>query len=90
MFCAHGAGFTVKWDKVPEYMHLESCLRPERPDEAPALPRVYTRNLDIDEKELEAIFQRTFGPIRNRAQEVMNQVPASSPRRTIAPPSSST
>ena len=86
VFCAHGAGFTVKWDKVPEYMHLESCLRPERPDEAPALPRVYTRNLDIDEKELEAIFQRTFGPIRNRAQEVMNQVPASSPRRTIAPP----
>ena len=23
VFCAHGAGFVVPWDKVPEYMHLE-------------------------------------------------------------------
>lgn len=23
VFCAHGAGFTVTWDKVPEYAHLE-------------------------------------------------------------------
>ncbi len=22
VFCAHGGGFTVKWDKVAEYMHL--------------------------------------------------------------------
>jgi len=26
VFCAHGAGFVVEWDKVPSYMHLESCL----------------------------------------------------------------
>lgn len=26
VFCAHGGGFTVKWDKVPEYMHLPGCL----------------------------------------------------------------
>lgn len=26
VFCAHGAGFIVEWDKVPDYMHLESCL----------------------------------------------------------------
>lgn len=24
VFCAHGAGFLVEWDKVPNYMHLES------------------------------------------------------------------
>lgn len=23
VFCAHGAGFVVPWDQVPEYMHLE-------------------------------------------------------------------
>ncbi len=28
VFCAHGAGFPVKWQEVPAYMHLESCLRP--------------------------------------------------------------
>ena len=26
VFCAHGAGFIVEWDQVPEYMHLESSL----------------------------------------------------------------
>lgn len=26
VFCAHGAGFVVPWNEVPEYMHLESCF----------------------------------------------------------------
>lgn len=30
VFCAHGAGFLVDWDQVPEYMHLESCLEPQK------------------------------------------------------------
>lgn len=29
VFCAHGAGFVVNWEEVPDYMHLESCLLPE-------------------------------------------------------------
>lgn len=29
VFCAHGAGFNVSWDKVTEYMHLESILDKE-------------------------------------------------------------
>ncbi|MDE7250620.1 MAG: NYN domain-containing protein, partial [Lachnospiraceae bacterium] len=29
VFCAHGAGFVVEWDQVPDYMHLESTLRAE-------------------------------------------------------------
>ncbi len=65
VFCAHGGGFTVKWDRVFEYMHLESCLKdPDRPTEAaPARPR---REPDIDEAELEAIMVREFGPIRRK------------------------
>ena len=58
VFCAHGAGFCVKWDRVPEYMHLESGLREEKP------PQIITRNVRSDEKELEAIMEREFGPIR--------------------------
>ncbi len=61
VFCAHGAGFTVKWDKVPEYMHLESCIKKET---AGYEPRVIRGNLSIDDRELEAIMEREFGPIK--------------------------
>ncbi len=66
VFCAHGGGFTVKWDKVPEYMHLESGLKPPAQSAEAAEPQVRRQNLDIDEKELEAIMVREFGPIRRR------------------------
>ena len=63
VFCAHGAGFNVKWDQVRSYMHLGSCL-PSPGQTEPETPAVRERNLDIDEKELEAIMVREFGPIR--------------------------
>ena len=58
VFCAHGAGFNVKWNEVPNYMHLESGLKEEKPAE------IITRNFRLDDKELEAIMERDFGPIR--------------------------
>ncbi len=63
VFCAHGAGVNIKWNEVPRYMHLESCLRP-RTSTADVPPRL--RNFSIDERELEAIMEREFGPIRRR------------------------
>ena len=57
IFCAHGAGFTVKWDKVPEYMHLESSLKAEK-------PQVIPRNLSLEDKELEKILARQFGNVK--------------------------
>lgn len=64
IFCAHGAGFNVRWDMVPKYMHLESCLKPvQENSNAPILRK---QNISIDEKELEAIMDREFGPIRRR------------------------
>lgn len=30
VFCAHGAGFVVSWDKVWDYMHLESILKVDK------------------------------------------------------------
>ena len=58
VFCAHGAGFTVKWSQVKDYMHLESGLQEEKP------PELVTRNLRVDDKELEAIMLREFGPMK--------------------------
>ena len=59
VFCAHGAGFNVKWDQVKDYMHLESGLKEEKP------PQIIQRG-SLDDKELEKIMEREFGPIRRK------------------------
>lgn len=64
VFCSHGAGFIVPWYDAPSYMHLE-CGKTLVSDSSPApVPRVIESNIDIDERELEAIMEREFGPIR--------------------------
>ena len=56
VFCAHGAGFTVKWHQVRDYMHLDSGLKEEAP------PQIIARNVHVEDKELERILEREFGP----------------------------
>ena len=59
VFCAHGAGFNVKWNEVKDYMHLESGLKEEK------APQIITRNITrADERELEKIMEREFGSIK--------------------------
>ena len=70
VFCAHGAGFTVKWNQVKEYMHLESGLQEEK------APEIVTRNLRLDDKELEKIMEREFGPIRRPQYSAPRNRPA--------------
>lgn len=68
VFCSHGAGFVVKWDHVHEYMHLESGL--ETLNKKGNLKEVSSPSVPGEpaswqnEKELEEIFVRTFGPIK--------------------------
>ena len=71
VFCAHGAGFTVKWHQVKEHMHLESGLK-ERKE-----PQLITRNIQADDKELEAIMLREFGPQKTRLYRPPENRPAS-------------
>ena len=78
VFCDHGAGITVKWDKVPEYMHLESCLKPEKQ------PQIITRNLSIDDKELEEIMRRQFGEIKRPQYHAPENRPATE-KLTVRP-----
>ena len=80
VFCAHGGGFTVKWDKVPEYMHLPGCLEKPREDTP-----VRRRCIRLDDAELEAIMTREFGPVRRplyRAPE-KREAPADTGLREI-------
>ena len=64
VFCAHGAGVNIKWNEVPDYMHLESCLREIKEPDAPVT--AVRRPVNIDDRELEAIMEREFGPIRRK------------------------
>ena len=65
VFCSHGAGVVIPWHMVREYMHLEGIEMPDGEDRA-AEAREIRKNIDIDEKELEAIMEREFGPIKRR------------------------
>ncbi|HJB71590.1 MAG TPA: TetM/TetW/TetO/TetS family tetracycline resistance ribosomal protection protein [Candidatus Flavonifractor avistercoris] len=73
VFCDHGAGHTVKWNEVKAMAHADSGLRlgeEEPPEEAsaPARPRSqsYAGSLEQD-KELQAIFERTYGKVERGA-----------------------
>ena len=68
VFCSHGAGINVKWYDVEKYMHVTSGMAVETGDKIPSMPnpRLLKRNLNIDDKELEAIMEREFGPIKRR------------------------
>lgn len=64
VFCEHGGGFSVKWDKVREYMHVDSGLRlnqqeQPRPNFAPA-QHLGSSALD---KVVLAIYERTYGKL---------------------------
>lgn len=72
VFCAHGAGFLVKWDEVPEYMHIKEDFLAEKPgieqDEVMAVQMGnhcnysggYSFSYD-DDPELFTIMEREFG-----------------------------
>ena len=73
VFCSHGAGRTVKWQEVFDHMHLPSTLHP--PQEATVEERAarYFSQVATD-SELMAIFERTYGPVRDRARALRPSV----------------
>ena len=70
VFCAHGAGFTVKWHQVKDYMHLDSGIKEEK------APQIITRNVYADDKELERIMEREFGPQKTTLYRASSNRPA--------------
>ena len=67
VFCAHGAGYNVKWNEVPAHQHVDPGVRLEEPEEPEVqAPRPPSSRPAVDDKELEEIFVRTYGPIKNR------------------------
>jgi len=86
VFCAQGSGYIVPYDQVESYMHVESPIelyedvekrdfaadaaRMERTREQKNEAKHKNSGRYISDQELEDIFIRTFGPIKNRAKEV--------------------
>ena len=69
VFCAHGAGFNVPWDQVREHMHLDSGWRPAGAEPAQEAAPVRRETMSYEsraalDRELEAIFQRAYGPVK--------------------------
>ena len=105
VFCSHGAGYTVPWDEVPARAHVDSGLTRRlspagQPPEEDAGARrrraeAYRGTLEQD-KELLAIFERTYGKIRRRgengadaqkaARAALHTVPAAPAPVPKAPP----
>lgn len=81
VFCSHGAGVIVPWDEVPARAHVSGGLRLGAEEEAetggPDARRstAYAGTIEQD-KELQAIFERTYGPVKRRAF-----LPPKEPRR---------
>ena len=87
VFCSHGAGVAVPWDRVEQFMHLP--LRGDRkstvsgtggtaPAVRPAAPGC--RGTAEEDEALRIIFEKTYGPAKSRQllAPVPKEVPAES------------
>ena len=61
VFCSHGAGFNVKWDEVENYMHILYKKKKKNENKEKKIEKTTYSNED---EELENIFIRTYGPIK--------------------------
>lgn len=79
VFCSHGAGYLVKWNDVPSYMHLpyrkelykakeEEIISPE----PKSLSRSSYGGSLAEDKELMAIFERTYGKIQRDERSALH------------------
>lgn len=76
VFCEHGAGFNVRWNEVPEHMHLPSVQAKPVVEAKPETRPRRTGDSGLgfsDDKELQKIFEQTYGSLKR------------DPRKSFAP-----
>lgn len=72
VFCSHGSGYTVPWDEVYDYMHVESYLKKIKEDakdndwQEPINMPMGKEYIEYKKEsiELDEIFKRTYGEIK--------------------------
>lgn len=98
VFCAHGAAVLVPWDHVREKMHVASGYSADglrnpkgagRAELAMTLPlrspKTMAKDFGLDDRELEKIMSREFGPIRRRQYSEKHTVEAEKKKTTEKP-----
>ena len=80
VFCSHGAGYVVKWDEVPQHMHLPSCLTDSTAEPEDAKKRRVQRFFEraASDEELMEIFERTYGKIERDPRRAFKRTKAES------------
>ena len=77
VFCSHGAGYVVHWDEVRAHAHLDTSrvlAQPEEEAEPASVPHSGVRSPGFEnDSELRALFERTYGPVRDRGFEALQQ-----------------
>ena len=77
VFCAHGSGFVVPWNEVAKHVHIDTSIKKRQPVKtttaAPKEPSKKNSKMS-EEKELQAIFERTFGPVKTRVETPAKKV----------------
>ena len=82
VFCDHGGSITIPWNEVAQHVHCDSGIhfdKEETEEKSAPPPRrgVGAGNAYAADKELQEIFERTYGKVERRAFE-----PAKKPART--------
>ena len=85
VFCAHGSGFVVPWNEVAKHVHVDTSIKNRQPVKnttaAPKEPSKKNSKMS-EEKELQAIFERTFGPVKTRVETPAKKVIKAEPGKT--------
>ena len=82
VFCSHGAGFVVSWNEVPLHAHVDHGRNKRMQEDETQENTIKARRaaLDgvIDQEEIEEIFARTFGNIKQKRTGWSRTIKASS------------
>lgn len=85
VFCSHGSGFVVPWNEVAKHVHIDTSIKKRQPAKntaaAPKEPSKKNSAMS-EEKELQAIFERTFGPVKTRVESPAKKVIKAEPEKT--------
>lgn len=87
VFCAHGSGFIVPWNEVPEYMHVFD--KENFPENEEKMARASVReNFDyhIGTEEVDAILNRTFHSNKNPGKSPYKKTHAEKPAARVYGP----
>ncbi len=81
IFCKNGAGYSVPWQQAEGYMHVPTRRRErsaeKREQDRRSRAKKAGRDFDAEDRELMAIFERTYGPIRRRKLSEPRRIAAS-------------